>query len=159
MKQEKLNNFSTRITQANKSELVVITYEILLDSLLSAREECDKEDWISFQKDLKRVQKLIHELMGALNFQFRLSLELMTLYQYCGKCIVKAMHQKDCSEFDTVEGIINRLKVAFEEVAKTDRSEPVMKNTQTIYAGLTYGKHSLNEVFVNVNEANRGFRA
>ncbi len=159
MKQETLKDFSTRITQANKSELVVITYEILLDSLLSAREECDKQDWISYKKELKRVQKLLHELMGALNFQFSLSMELMSLYQYCGKCIVKAMYQKDCNEFNAVEGVINRLKVAFEEVAKTDTSGPVMINTQTIYAGLTYGKHSLNEVFVNVNEANRGFRA
>ena len=159
MKQEKLNDFSTRITQANKSELVVITYEIIMDSLLFAREECEKENWLSFEKELKRVQKLLHELMGSLDFQFGLSLELMSLYQYCGKCIVKAMYQKDCKEFDAVEGVINRLKVAFEEVAKTDTSGPVMKNTQTIYAGLTYGKHSLNEVFVNVNEANRGFRA
>ncbi|MFA9463524.1 MAG: flagellar protein FliS [Velocimicrobium sp.] len=159
MKQEKLNAYSARITQANKSQLVVITYEIILDSLLFAREDWEIKDWLSFEKDVKRVQKLINELMGALNFQVQISLELMALYQFCGKCIVKAMCHKSCEEFSAIESVINRLKEAFVQVAKEDNSEPVMKNTQTIYAGLTYGKYSLNEVCVNVNEANRGFRA
>lgn len=154
-----MNVFSTRITQANKSEIIVISYEIILESLSSAREGLETEDWVSFQKDLKRVQKLFHELTGALDFQFPLSFDLMSLYRYCGKCIVEAMYQKDSTKFEVVENIITSLHIAFEEVAKEDKSGPVIKNAQTIYAGLTYGRHSLNEVFVNINEANRGFRA
>lgn len=159
MKQEELNAYSVRVTQANRTQLVVITYEIILNSLLSAKEAYQIKDQIVFQKDLKRVQKLLHELMGALDYKFSISFELMSLYQFCGKCIVKSIYQKTIKELDAVERIISRLKSAFEQVANQDKSAPVMENTQAIYAGLTYGKHSLNEVFFDENESNRGFRA
>lgn len=51
------------------------------------------------------------------------------------------------------------LHSAFEEVAKQDTSGAVMQNTQQVYAGLTYGKGKLNEVFMNGNERSRGFMA
>ena len=34
-----------------------------------------------------------------------------------------------------------------------------MSNTQQVYAGLTYGRGSLNEMYVDPNQASRGFRA
>lgn len=34
-----------------------------------------------------------------------------------------------------------------------------MQNTQQVYAGLTYGRGTLNEVFMNPNEYARGFKA
>lgn len=159
MKQEELNAYSVRVTQANKTQLVVITYEVILNSIVSAKEAYKNQDWFAYNKDLKRAQKLLNELMGALDFKFRLSFELMSLYQFCGTCIVKGMYQKTVNELDTVEGVISRLQAAFEIVAKQDLSAPVMQNTQAIYAGLTYGKHSLNEVFLNEDETKRGFRA
>ena len=53
---------------------------------------------------------------------------------------------------------MTKLKAAFEEVAKQDTSEPLMENTQQVYAGLTYGKGSLNEVLMSRDEYNRGYR-
>ena len=47
----------------------------------------------------------------------------------------------------------------FKEVAKQDDSEAVMKNVQTIYAGLTYGRGTLNETIDSGADANRGFEA
>lgn len=35
---------------------------------------------------------------------------------------------------------------SFEQVAKEDHSGPVMEHSQQLYAGLTYGKGTLNEV-------------
>ncbi|MDK2807296.1 MAG: flagellar secretion chaperone FliS [Clostridiales bacterium] len=159
MEQEKLNAYSARVTQANKTELIVISYEILLDSLDSAKEALEHEKHHEFLKDMKRAQKILHELTGSLNYQFALSMELMSLYRFCGRCIVKAIYQKSALELLDIKKVITPLKEAFEALAKEDTSEAVMQNTQAIYAGLTYGKHALNEVFVNINEANRGFRA
>ena len=51
------------------------------------------------------------------------------------------------------------LHESFEKIAQEDTSETVMKNSQQVYAGLTYGKGTLNEVFMNPNEASRGFKA
>ena len=59
---------------------------------------------------------------------------------------------------DAVREVMTKLKEAFEEVAKQDTSGPLMENTQQVYAGLTYGKGSLNEVLISGDEYNRGYR-
>lgn len=159
MKQEKLNNYSVRITQANKTQLIVITYEIIEDSIASAKEAYEEEDFVIYKKELKRTQKLINELTGSLDFRYGLSRELLELYRFCGKCIIDAMYRNEKERLDTVQSIVSHLKTAFAEIAESDTSGSVMKNTQTVYAGLTYGKHSLNEVFIDGNEARRGFKA
>ena len=38
---------------------------------------------------------------------------------------------------------MQRLRDAWAEVAKQDRSAPLMKNTDVVYAGMTYGKHDV----------------
>ncbi|WP_147403734.1 flagellar protein FliS [Roseburia sp. AM59-24XD] len=45
MDSEKRKAYTTRISQANRSELVVIIYELLLDSLADARQAFGKEDF------------------------------------------------------------------------------------------------------------------
>ena len=46
-----------------------------------------------------------------------------------------------------------------EKISSEDTSAPIMENAQTIYAGLTYGKGSLNETYLNAQDYNRGFKA
>ena len=54
---------------------------------------------------------------------------------------------------------MEQLLPSFREVAKQDTSEAVMKNVQQIYAGLTYGRGSLNETIgVDIGKK-RGFEA
>ena len=84
---------------------------------------------------------------------------LFHLYSFANRRVVYALFQRKPELLDAVTSVIGKLRVGFEGVAKEDTSGPVMGNTQKLYAGLTYGKHALNEVFVNGNEANRGFRA
>ena len=57
---------------------------------------------------------------------------------------------------DHVETIIERLHIAWRQIESQDISEPVMGNTQTVYAGLTYGRNTLTENMSNLKE-NRGF--
>ena len=54
---------------------------------------------------------------------------------------------------------MQKLGKSFAEIAKQDKSAPIMQNSQKVYAGLTYGKNSLNEVFFDKNQASRGFKA
>ncbi len=56
-----------------------------------------------------------------------------------------------------VKKIMSSLQTAFEEVSKQDQGEPLMSNSQAVYAGLTYSKSSLNETITETK--NRGFLA
>ena len=155
----KLKAYTARVTQANRSELVVITYDVIIDSIEEAKKHFEAKDYLMYEKELKRVQKLLNELMGSLDHKFPISRDLLQLYSFTNRRVIDALFKREPELLDTVVSVIGKLRVGFEGVAKEDKSAPVMGNTQKLYAGLTYGKHALNEVFVNGNEANRGFRA
>ena len=57
-----------------------------------------------------------------------------------------------------VEQNFKTLHAAYKEMEKEDTSAPTMGNTQSVFAGLTYGKYSLNED-VTASSMNRGIMA
>ena len=111
--QKQKKEYTARIAQANRSELVVIIYELFLVAMEDAG--------------------------------------------YVYEQLIFSVIRQKLVNGDTVKEVMGKLKEAFMQVAKEDKSEPVMENTQQIYAGLTYGKDSLNEVLLKGNESNRGY--
>lgn len=159
MNSEDKQVYTARITQASRSELVVIMYEIMLEDIDSAKRAQEEADDETFDRKLKHAQKVLNELMGTLDFRHIISLDLMQLYLYSSKRIITAIMKKSVDTLESVEKVIGSLLVGFEGVSKEDQSGPVMQNTQQLYAGLTYGRGTLNETFIDPNEINRGFKA
>lgn len=159
MRNEDLRAFTARISQANGSELVVIVYEIILKDIESAKEAFDAQDHTKFTRDVDHAVKFVNELINTLDFEYAISYDLMQLYLYCNKQLIEATLKKDIKPLESATKVLTSLLKGFNEVAKQDKSEPLMSNTQQVYAGLTYGKGSLNEMYVDPNQVERGFRA
>lgn len=158
MKQEQKREYTTRIAQANRSELVVIIYELFLIAMEEAHDNYKNGKTADGVKCIKRAQGFLQELMGSLDRRYQIAEELMRLYRYVyEQLIFSVLRQKMVNE-ETVIEVMQKLKQAFEEVAKDDGTGPVMENTQQIYAGLTYGRGALNEVLMSENEMNRGYK-
>lgn len=157
MKKELVQEYTLRITQASRSELIVIMYEIILNDLASARESYEKQDMQTYDRELRHAGRFLSELMGSLDYSVPLSYRLMSLYIFTNKELTMARIKKNPELLDGVEDVIEKLMAAFHKVSEEDTSGPVMQNTQQIYAGLTYGRGTLNEMYVNGNEARRGF--
>lgn len=158
MEKELVQAYTMRITQANRTELVVILYELVLHDLNKAKEQIDFHGQEEYQKVLVHACKCVNELIVTLDFQYEVSYDLMRLYRYVNECITKCKVAPDMKLFESAINTISGLQKAFMEVAKQDRSGPVMKNTEQVYAGLTYSKGSLNESLIN-QSYDRGFRA
>lgn len=159
MDKEVAKTFATRVSQATRTELVVITYEIILWDIHSATENFNKGNEASFIQDIKHGQKFINELMGSLDYQYDISKNLLNLYVYVNKCFVDAMHKKSIEELSSAKEVLEILLEGFKEIRKEDKYGTVMTNTGQLYAGLTYGKGVLNETYVDPNQQNRGFLA
>lgn len=156
MNQEEKKQFTLRIVNANKSQLIVVLYDILFVYLKDVRNAYEKQDKECFQKDIKRAKACVLELIKALNLRYEVAVRLLELYDYITHKlrVMEARYQiKDLNE---VETILKELYEAFLEMEKKDASEPLMENVQNVYAGLTYGKTKLTENYGNTNE-NRGF--
>lgn len=159
MRKEAIQGFTARITQASKSEMTVILYEMLLVELKEAREAYEISDLILFDKELKQAQRYVNELMATLDYRYAVAYELLSLYLYVNREIITAIMKRNPETLKSVEVVLNILLVGFEGVSKEDNSGPIMRNTQQLYAGLTYGKGKLNETSIDPNSNSRGFIA
>lgn len=168
MKKERIQEFATRVTQGTKTDLIVIMYDIILEDIAEARrvlgDESQKKSFGSpereeYRKELLHAARFVSELMGALDYRYRLSYELRSLYVYAHKCLTEAAFSGETKKLSDVEDMMAGLKSAFVKVAEEDTSGPVMQNSQKLTAGLTYGKGRLNEICVDPYEAKRGFLA
>ena len=155
MTKEEINEYSYRVTQASKTELIVIMYEMTGKYMRDAVFAYDVEDFELYRENLKKAQRVINKLSAALDMNIRISKDLFGLYLYMNNTIVKASIRKDKEELEMVMLMIEKLGSAFKKVSIEDCSGPVMKNTQQVYAGLTYSNDGLNEY--HDNSLKRGF--
>ncbi|HAF25814.1 MAG TPA: hypothetical protein DCG85_00720 [Lachnospiraceae bacterium] len=155
MTDEKKQQFVLRISQANKTEMIVILYEMFLIYLKDAEEALDKDDIRSFREKIKRARACLNELTESLNFEYELAGTFLSLYVYITKLLVRADIHKEKAPLKESEKIISRLHEAYVQIVPEDKSGPVMSNTQTVYAGLTYGRNDIN--ISTDSDTNRGF--
>lgn len=154
-----LKTFTTRITQANKSELVVIIYDIIMKDIEGAQKAFAQSDETMYTREVNHAVKLVNELINTLDFSYPISYDLMQLYLYCNKQLILTTIKKDVQPLSSVYKVLESLRTGFKGVANQDDSEPLMSNTQQVYAGLTYSKNQLNETYIDANQVSRGFKA
>lgn len=147
--------FTRRLSQCNRGEMIVIMYDIAFAYMEEAKLSHKNLQYEEYKKAIKQTQATVDTLMQALDFKYEISKDLHKLYVYVKNCLAKSIYQNRLDGIDEAEKILKCLYTSFCEVAGTDTSEPIMRNTQQVYAGMTYGKNTLNE---NCYEDNhRGF--
>lgn len=161
MKKEDKQQFTLRITQANPTELVVILYEMTLCYLEDAKEALKTEELSEesvFHDALRKARGCLKELMCSLNLQYDPAPELMRLYLFCLRRLARGEVLRDTALLDEVRRVIEPLSSAYRQIAGQNTAGPVMNHTQTVYAGLTYGRNTLTENMAD-QSTNRGILA
>ena len=147
--------FTRRLTLCNSGEMIVIMYDIVFAYMDEAKDAYAKNSYEEYKAAVKKSQGAIDTLMGALDFKYELAKDLHKLYVYAKNCLAKAIYQNKTDGLGEAEKILKRLYTSFCEAAKSDTSGPLMRNTQHVYAGMTYGRTTLNENCLDDNH--RGF--
>ena len=121
-----------------------------------AAEAYEKEDRAAFRDAIRKIRNCNQELIASLHMEYEPAMNLLSLYLYVNRELVHADVRFDIQYLDHVTLVISGLREAYQAVAKQDQSGAVMRNTQAVYAGLTYGKGELTENMADQG-ANRGF--
>lgn len=158
MKKEKIQEFTVRITQSNRTELVVVIYEIILDYIKEALDFFEQGQIEEFQSELKHARSFLKELMEALDFTYPIATELLQIYLFVNRTLLQAISRKKADDLPGMLSIMGKLHQAFLTISKDDNSEKLMQNTQKVYAGLTYGKGNLTES-IGFQDSDRGYKA
>jgi flagellar protein FliS len=158
MTRELKQEFTLRITQANKTQLITILYEMILLYVDEAEGALEQEDQSGYKSAIRKIRGCMNELTASLNFEYELAQNLLQLYLYVNRELVQASVHNQKENLEHIRMVIGELRNAYKKIEDQDQSGPVMGNTQTVYAGLTYGKNTLTE---NITDpaSNRGFFA
>lgn len=156
MTKELKQEYTLRITQANKTQLITILYEMVLIYIDEAEEALSADNRADFKSAIRKIRGCMNELTSSLNFEYDLAQNLLQLYLYVNRELVQASVHCDKENLEHVRLVIGELQKAYKKIEDQDVSGPVMGNTQTVYAGLTYGRNTLTE---NITDpaSNRGF--
>lgn len=148
-------DFTLRISQANSTQMIVILYEMLLCYIRDGKTALEQEDGEGLCAAIRRAKGCVGELMNSLNLQYEPAPALLGLYGFCIRRLAAAESGKKVSALEEVEYIVMPLRDAYEQIAGQNSAGAVMGNSQTVYAGLTYGRNSLTENMADQG-ANRG---
>lgn len=158
MNTETKQTFTRRITQANRTQLVVIVYEMLLVYLADGMNAYQNNQKEEFKENLRMARECIAQMRTSLNFDYALSRNLFAIYCFADRELAKDIYSYKTENLDVIKTIFTKLHDAYYVVSQKDASAPLMDNIQTVYAGLTYTKSELNEDFLNY-DAKRGYLA
>ena len=149
--------FTLKITQANSTELIVILYDMILVYMKEAEEFWVQKNQEEYARSIQKIRNCIGELMNSLDLQYEMARNMYSLYVFFLKELVKAEIKEDgVTYIKNCQPMIESLRDAYNMVAMENKTGPLMQNTQTVYAGLTYGKKDIN---TNLEQlSNRGFR-
>ena len=158
MTKELKQEYTLRITQANKTQLITILYEMTLLYIDEAKEALLSGKRDDFKNAVRRIQGCMCELMDSLNLEYEIAQNLLQLYLYINREVASAALHNNPENLDHARPILESLAAAYRQIESQDATGPVMGNTQTVYAGLTYGRDNLMESMADP-AANRGFFA
>lgn len=149
--------FTFRITNANKSEMIVILCDMFDVYVTEAKDAIEKGNYEEFHDGIRKSRAVLSELIKSLNHQYEIGRNLYSLYRFFERCLIKADIRRDKTTLIPCMNMMRKLNESFEKVSKLDPTGAIMQNTESVYAGMTYGKNDINE---NMNSTyNRGFFA
>ena len=142
MTKECKQQFTLRITQANSTQLIVILYEMTLQYLADGEQAVDDAGLV---EAVHRAMGCIKELLNSLHREYSPAGELSRLYLFCLRRLAVCEVRRDRTILEEIRKVIAPLCDAYRQIQDQDTSGPVMNNSQTVYAGLTYGRNQLTE--------------
>ena len=147
--------FAMRISQANNVQMILISYEIIETYLREAKQfGAGTGDYVI---NIDKAKRCIEEMMNNLHYEYDIARDLKQMYLYMKKRLRLAICEKDVDAIDEVRRMIKDLHDSYESIADTDDSEPMMKNAQSVVAGMTYGKDQILQESTG-DMSNRGYR-
>jgi len=157
MTAEQKKEFTRKITQANSAQLIVILYDIALVYVNDAIAFMEKSDMANARIQADFAKKSIEEMIHNLHFEYELATVLHQLYLSMKKSLRDGILDNKKELLISVRNNLQKLRDAYDSIVSADESAPVMSHTQSVVAGLTYGRNSLNENLTDAG-SDRGFR-
>ena len=156
MTKERIQEYTLKITNASATGIIVILYDLAIEYIGDAKACFDANDHEGAKIQCANAGRVLGDLISSLDFTYEISFPLFRIYEYVSKEVSMSVIKNDSSNLEEQIRLLSSLKESFVKLSEQDDSGPVMENAQTVYAGLTYGKGTLNES-TSYSSDKRGF--
>ncbi len=138
MTSEKKKEYTRRITEANPTGVVALTYEIAKGYYEDAITAFRAGDRDTYRLEISRGNKCIEQLILSLDPSYGISIYLLRIYNYILECARKASFTYDTGELKEPVEILTKIGGTFEEIAPQDKRSAGVQGGAEVYDGLTY---------------------
>lgn len=138
MTSEKKQEYTRRITEANPTGVVALTYEIARGYYEDAITAFKAGDRDTYRLEITRGNKCIEQLILSLDPSYGISIYLLRIYNYILECARKASFTYDTGELKEPVEILAKIGGTFEEIAPQDKRSAGVQGGAEVYDGLTY---------------------
>lgn len=158
MTKDQIQEFTLKITQENHSGLILVLCDMEKIYMQDAM-DAYPQDMDGYLKNVELARRGMNELISCFNPADPLGVRVVTILRFIYGKLVKSAVKQEPQDLDRCKEMVDNLRVGFVCLHEIDTDGPVMKNTHQVYAGLTYGKGTLNESVQGVDYSSRGFKA
>ncbi len=145
MTSEKKQEYTLKITNASPTGIIVIMYDLAIEYIKEAQKCFEADDHEGAKVQCANAGRVLGDLISSLDFTYAISFYLFRIYEFVSKEVSMAVIKNDGKSLGDCVRLLSSLKETFDELSKQDTSGPAMENAETVYAGLTYGRGTLNE--------------
>jgi flagellar protein FliS len=109
------------VNMANPVALIVMLYNGCIKQLKLAQIAIDKKNYEDVNDRLKKAQNIVSELAGSLDFNYSISKELLALYDFMLREIIRINVSKDGEKINPLIRMLSGLRDSWVQVEKTCR--------------------------------------
>ena len=151
MKPEQKQEFTRRIINANKSDLVVILYDMFHQDVAEAIDYCSNGNHEGMHSEISGARLVLSELINSLDREYEVANNLYSIYRFVERRLIEADIKKSDIGLYDADRLMSKLGESFKKIAVKDNEPPIMQNVEKVYAGVTYGKGMINETSASIN--------
>ena len=129
MKSDAIKTYSYRVSQASKSDLIVILYDIAMESVQDAQAAYREKNDDEYHASLKRAKRVVDELESSLDMQYDISKELFKIYVSMMRFLVKADAGHNLTVMDTVISMLSKLRNSYYKISIQNTTYPIINNS------------------------------
>lgn len=143
----------SRVMTASPVQLILITYEALIEELEASIKNYKSNDIKDYDKNLNNCRNIIQELIHSLAMEYKPADDLLSIYAYCQKLVDKAQFRKDTGKVEECIKVLKPLYDGWKELEVKEQNEiqhmqlnQRAGNSQPTVAGMTYGRNDIDMI-------------
>lgn len=158
MTQEMKQEFTRRVSQENHSGLILVLCDIFHTYGNDAMTAYEAGNETVYLQNIELARRTMQELIDCFFKEDALGRNVIAILRFVYGKLVRSEVRRQPDELDRCVQMVDNLRVGFAHLHELDNESAVMQNVHQVYAGLTYGKGTLNESVQGVNYESRGYQ-